>query len=121
MSNQVTLRKRFQAKTKIHSIDERGYYICEDAEGIGAGVYYLYTDGIIRPSATTGELSAFWPTQESAREFLNDWLSASETLRVIQDLARVLEVEDHEVLDCITGTLIDEEAAGDVFRELHDA
>jgi hypothetical protein len=51
--------------------DSRGWYI-----STAMGVYYLYTDGVIRSGVRNkdcGSSSAFWSSEDSANTFLNEW------------------------------------------------
>ncbi|VAW59596.1 hypothetical protein MNBD_GAMMA08-11 [hydrothermal vent metagenome] len=74
---QNKLVKNMLGKHRIHTIDERGYYIV-NGDGNSGGVFYLYDDGIIRKGVQgfydnpTGA-DAFWPTEKEAYAFLFKW------------------------------------------------
>lgn len=73
----------FVKHIKVGSIDDRGYYICD--EWINGGEYYLYNDGIIRSGVGGHNLDegsnivAFWKTKEEATAFMTEWVESRET------------------------------------------
>jgi len=62
---------RFLKTGNVQTIDERGYYICDEV--INGGQYYIYADGIIREGVCADDSTAFWEHEADAQEFLAAW------------------------------------------------
>lgn len=84
----------------------RGWYICDET-----GVWNLHHDGIVRHGCCEDKSSAFWPTEESAREFYEAWkipqgyvlLPIEPTVEEIEKFAACCytrsDLGDHEIGD----------------------